>query len=121
MEITKEMLKNMFDSMTDEQRDKALECKSPDEFFKFAAKERIPLPDDLLDAVNGGYVVYLDPEDGYLTQGWTVVNDRTGTYVMGGYESESWAKWKAFWHGYSIKTISVDDWKQMPEGGRKWN
>ena len=55
-----EILKGIYDSLTDEQKEKAKECKTTDELLKLASEEEIELPDELLDAVAGGYVFVTD-------------------------------------------------------------
>ena len=49
-----EILKEIYDSLTDEQKEKAKKCKTMDEFVKLASEEGIELPDEALDAVAGG-------------------------------------------------------------------
>ena len=49
-----EALKSILDSLTDEQKEKAKECKTMEELAKFAGKEGIELPDEALDMVSGG-------------------------------------------------------------------
>ena len=53
------VLKDIYNSLTDEQKEKAKACKTIDELMEFAGKEGLELPDELLDAVAGGYG---DPE-----------------------------------------------------------
>lgn len=50
-----EALKGIWDSLTDEQREKAKGCKTLDELIKLAGKEGIELPDEALDRVAGGF------------------------------------------------------------------
>ena len=47
-------LKGIWESLTDEQKEKAKTCKSWDELTALAGKEGIELPDEVLDAVAGG-------------------------------------------------------------------
>ena len=47
-------LKGMWDSLTDEQKEKANACESMDELTALAGREGIELPDEALDAVSGG-------------------------------------------------------------------
>ena len=47
-------LKGIYDSLTDEQKEKAKACKTMDELTALAAKDGIELPDEVLDAVSGG-------------------------------------------------------------------
>ena len=49
-----EALKGIWDSLTDEQREKAKACKTPVELTKLAGKEGVELPDEALDMVSGG-------------------------------------------------------------------
>ncbi len=49
-----EILKGMWDSLTDEQKEKANACKTLDELTALAGKEGVELPDEVLDAVAGG-------------------------------------------------------------------
>ena len=45
---------SIFNSLTDEQKEKAKACKTVDEFKEFVEKEGIELTDEMLDAVAGG-------------------------------------------------------------------
>ena len=56
-----ETLKEIYDSLTEEQKEKAKACKTMDDFLKFAGEEGIELTDETLDSVAGG-VVPIDPE-----------------------------------------------------------
>ena len=47
-------LKSIYDSLTDEQKEKAKACKTADEFKEFAEKEGIELTDEELDQIAGG-------------------------------------------------------------------
>ena len=49
-----ELIKGIYDSLTDEQKERAKDCKTPEELWKFAGKEGVELPDELLDEVAGG-------------------------------------------------------------------
>ena len=49
-----EILAGLWDSLTDEQKEKAKACKNLDELMKLAGEEKIELPDEMLDAVSGG-------------------------------------------------------------------
>ena len=51
-------LKGIYDSLTDEQKEKAKACKTMDELAALAAKEGIELPDEALDTVAGGKWMY---------------------------------------------------------------
>ena len=69
-----EILKEIYDSLTDEQKEKAKECKTADELVKLAGEEDIELPDEALDAAAGGVVV--DIKDGT----WSAF-DNDGKYL----------------------------------------
>ncbi len=49
-----EALKGIWDSLTDEQKEKAKACRTMDELIELAGREGMELPDELLDAVAGG-------------------------------------------------------------------
>ena len=49
-----DVLKGIYDSLTEEQKEKAKNLKTLEELTAFAAKEGIELPDEILDAVSGG-------------------------------------------------------------------
>ena len=49
-----ETLKGIYDSLTEEQKEKAKACKTMKELSAFATEENIELPDELLEAVSGG-------------------------------------------------------------------
>ena len=49
-----ETLKGIYETLTDEQKEKAKKCKTTDELMAFVAKEGFELPDEVLDTVAGG-------------------------------------------------------------------
>ena len=51
-----EIMKAIFDDLTDEQKEKAKQCKTMDELMALAGEWGIELPDEALDHVNGGCV-----------------------------------------------------------------
>ena len=57
-----ELLKGIWDSLTDEQKEKIRACKTAQEAIVLAGEEGIELPDEILDAVAGGYIVDLGSE-----------------------------------------------------------
>ena len=69
--LKKELLE-IYDSLTDEQKEKVKECKTMEEVSAFAAEEGIELPDEMLDDVAGGYI-FVNNSGGY-----EVINDKTG-------------------------------------------
>lgn len=46
-------LKDVYDFLTEEQKEKAKKCKTMDELIKLAGEEGIELPDEMLDAAGG--------------------------------------------------------------------
>ena len=61
-----ELLKGIFESLTEEQKKKAAACKTFEELTAFLTNEGVELPDELLDAVSGGQGF---PE-GWVPSGW---------------------------------------------------
>ena len=57
-EKLKASLKGVYDSLTDEQKSKAKQCKTMEELTLLAGKEGIELTDEVLDAVAGGVPLY---------------------------------------------------------------
>ena len=49
-----ESIKTILDSLPSEQKEKAMACRTAEEFIQFASDAGIALPDELLDAVAGG-------------------------------------------------------------------
>ena len=49
-------LKNLYDSLTDEQKEKVKACTSAEEIVKFAGEEGLELPDDVLEEISGGHL-----------------------------------------------------------------
>ena len=58
-EKMKELIGKIYETLTDEQKERAKECKSMKELMDFAGKEGLELPDEVLDAVSGGESVYI--------------------------------------------------------------
>ena len=50
-----ELLKGVFASLTEEQKKKAAACKTAEELTAFLTEAGVELPDELLDAVSGGW------------------------------------------------------------------
>lgn len=71
--ISAEMLKRIYDSLTDEQKEKAKDLKNIDELMAFAGKEGIELPEEALNAVAGG-IMARQPITGYLSATTTCTN-----------------------------------------------
>ncbi len=56
-------LEELWDSLTDEQKEKARACKTVEELAELAGEEKIELPDDILEAVSFGGV-FIPPSSG---------------------------------------------------------
>ena len=54
----------IYASLSDEQKKKAKNCKTLDEFIAFAKKEDIELPDEVLNDISGGVQAGLITEGG---------------------------------------------------------
>lgn len=107
-----EAIKKFWDSLDGEQREKARSCKSVDELVRFAGSEGVELPDELLDAVSGGYV--------YNTGNglWLVINDMSGE-VMQGAERQLDAIICANYLGQKTKEIKRKMLKLLQFGSRR--
>lgn len=75
-EKTVELLKGIWENLTDEQKEKAKACKTADELIKLAGEEGIELPDEALETVAGGY---LFQEHG--SKGIEIIRDSDGEYL----------------------------------------
>ena len=53
-EKTKKIIAGIYDSLTDEQKEKAKKCETMDELMEFAGSEGFELPDEVLESVAGG-------------------------------------------------------------------
>ena len=71
-----ESLKGLYDSLTDEQKEKAKACTTADELMVLAGEEGIELPDELLDAAAGGYLF-----QDHGSQGIEIIRDSDGAYL----------------------------------------
>ena len=107
-----EALKGIWVSLTDEQKEKAKACKTPDELTLLAGKEGIELPDELLDAVAGGFI-YKDRHTGL----WQVIDDYDGKVWDKNLINASAAKYDAIISGQCTKEIhlsQVEDLRAHP-------
>ena len=50
-----DVLKDIYNTLTDEQKEKAKACRTMDELAELAGKEGIELPDEVLATVAGGF------------------------------------------------------------------
>ena len=74
-----ETLKSIWDSLTDEQKQKAKECKNGEELIALAGEANIELPDEVMDAVAGGYIYF--HKDNAPNIAWEIIDDTTGKTV----------------------------------------
>jgi len=110
-----ELLVNVWDSLTDEQKAKAKACKTPDELLKLAGEEGIELPDEVLDAVAGGYILC-------SAQGWEVIHDSDGRVLRTfAPTDEGFAAAKDFAASanQSTEVIKYDKLTELRGGGKK--
>ena len=53
--MDQEKIRKLIESLTDEQKKKAMACKNSKEFFSLLAELGVALPDEALDAASGGW------------------------------------------------------------------
>ena len=106
-------LKGIWESLTDEQKEKAKACKSWDELTQLAGKEGIELPDEVLDAVAGGYI--------YYGRSWEVIHDTGGWRMSKCAFSKEEAISVAKTYGLSTEEISLDRVNQIRADFEKRN
>ena len=105
----------VYDSLNDDQKKRIQECKTVNEIMDFAGKEKIELPDDVLDAISGGYI-FIDQYMG--GKDYQVINDTTGE-VMQTLSQHTAAEDRARWHGQSTEIISYDRLKEIRKAQKK--
>ena len=101
-------LEGLWDSLTDEQKEKAKACKTLDELTALAGKEGVELPDELLDAVAGGFIFRV-PESGK----WEVVSDKDGSIIDVGLKNASEARLLALCYFHSTKELTREQLEQL--------
>ena len=69
----KEIMDSIYENLTDEQKEKAKQCKTMDELIALAGEWGIELPDEVLDAVSGGCSACYDCPDDDLCPWYTGV------------------------------------------------
>ena len=94
----------------EEQKKKALSCKSLDEIFKLAGKPCIPIPDELLDEVSGGFV-YFDES----VNAWRPGNESTGELEKSMFATEGDAGLHALNLGYGVLPITTEQLASLRE------
>ena len=65
------LLEEIYNSMSDEQKQKAAKCETADEFLAFAGEEGIPLSDDILELTTGGTCMYVGADEASFKTGFT--------------------------------------------------
>ncbi|MBQ9545284.1 MAG: hypothetical protein IJV00_09170 [Clostridia bacterium] len=105
-----EVLKEICDSLTDEQKKKAKACKNEEELLKLAAQEGIELPDEIMDAITGGYIYY--HKDNAPNIAWEIIDDKTGKTVNLRSNAHD-AAGAAGAAGLSTKEITWDEVKKL--------
>ncbi|MBR4204496.1 MAG: hypothetical protein IKQ92_03370 [Clostridia bacterium] len=103
-----EALKGVWNSLTDEQKARASECKTAEELMKFAGEECIELPDEVLDAAAGGYIVY-EADANH----WTVVRDSNGEVVAFSPTRQGAERVAGMYEGVSADEISVSELEDL--------
>ena len=112
-EKLQEKLLEIYDSLTDEQKEKVKECKTMEEVSAFAAEEGIELPDEMLDEVAGGYIFYNADR---VNRRWDVINDSNGNVIASVFHEQD-AKNLASANGHSQKELSWDELSRLRSTG----
>ncbi len=110
-----EALKGMWEHLTDEQRERAKECKSMDELMQLAGRIGVELPDEMLDTAAGGNGYYAVksslssancPKCGRMIDSY---NDRR--QFDGNTGAKFWCRWNnlTFWYVPATKTYYDDN------------
>ena len=121
----KKLLKEIYSSLTAEQKKKVKACKTTEELLNFISEEKIELPDEIFDAISGG-LIFLNAEADAFQSGlqWEVINDTTGN--VDGRFSDVWDANKfALDTGQSLEITRDfskvqeirDNYKKAQEGG----
>ncbi len=107
-----EALKGLWDSLTDEQKEKAKACRSMDELAALAGQMGVELPDELLESVAGGVVV----ERGDGKSGYAVYKNERG-HLIGrkrarGFDKKEEAVEFAQKKGYGANVMSEEEFER---------
>ena len=106
-----ETLKSIWDSLSDEQKEKASACTTAEELLAFVGEEKIELPDDLMDDVAGGYVYYSLEEKHYET-----IDDWSGDVLATNLSTYEEAEAKAKELRQSTESIAWDKVQKLRQG-----
>ena len=96
-------LTEIWDSLTDEQKEKAKACESFGELMEFAGDEGIELPLEVLDNVAGGYTFYDSASHTY-----EVIADYDGEVMADGFVYLDNAQTNARYMGQSPDLLTWD-------------
>ena len=99
------ILSDVWDSLTDEQKEKARQCKTADELLALAGKEGIELPDEVANAVSGGYVFN---ENG--SRGIEIIRDSDGEYLE---SADSWEQARKRAEELGQSTERIEGWTAL--------
>ncbi len=101
-------LAGIWDSLTEAQKEKAKACESPAQLMKLAAEEGVELPDEMLDAVAGGYL-YRTYQDSFNPRKdrYEVIRDSDGEILARDLSLQS-AEKRAAAERQSVSVISAD-------------
>ena len=105
-------LVEIWEGLTDEQRAKARKCKSPGELITLVQEEGIVLPDEVFDAVAGGYI-YHGPSS------WFVIHDDCGYDDGKQFPTAEAARAAATSQGQSVEEINWDKIQKLRKAYEK--
>lgn len=111
----KAALTELWGSLTDEQKARALACSSPEELLAFLGEEKIELPDELLGEAAGGYLF-----KGEGMSAFEIINDKTGDVMADGIEDFYAACAKASELGQSVDFLrysQLEELRKEAQGG----
>ena len=112
-----EMLKSIWDGLTDEQKEKARACRTAEELTALAGKEGIELPDEVLDGIAGGYIYSYYKWGIYgKEKEYDVIEDKTGK-VLATHDYSIFAEKDARARGQSDKYINADQLDRLRKTG----
>lgn len=106
-------LSELWDSLTDEQKEKARACTSFDELMECVGEEGIELPLEVLEGVVGGYTYY-----DQSTHTYEIIDDETGDVVEGGYVYLDNAQAQAQRYRLSPDLLTWDELRALRNRGK---
>ena len=106
-----EAIKGIWDSLTDEQKERASACTTTQELLAFAGEEKIELPDELMDEVAGGYVYYSMEEKHF-----EVIDDWSGDVKATDFGTYEEAAAKAQELRLSTESVGWDKVQKLRQG-----